>query len=176
MSPCITAWWKKSTMKPGCCWRACILRGHSTGRNSNTKCTSQGTWECEVEAKCVILTFCMRLVRPAYSLTKTLTNQYSASWVVFSLCFLEAENRVCPQTAFIFSSCKFIFQHSYDGFNFTLISLKGKSITEKIHFFFFAFRLRMTATSPCEETGNAAVIFITSTCISWILIGVWKML
>lgn len=62
-----------------------------TMHTSNARCTSQRTWECEVETKCVILTLCARLVRPAYSLTKMLTNQYSASWFVFSLYFLEAE-------------------------------------------------------------------------------------
>lgn len=78
-------------------------------RTSNARRTSQGSWERQVEAECVILTLCVRLVRPAYSPTETLTNQHSASWFVFSLYFLEAENRVCSQTAFIFSSCKFYF-------------------------------------------------------------------
>lgn len=112
MSPCITAWWKNRTMKPGCCWRPCILWGHSTGEKpcvlQMQDAQAKGLGSVRWKPNAWSYTLCVRLVRPAYSLTKTLTNQYTASWFVFSLYFLEAE-RVCPQTTFIFSSCKFYF-------------------------------------------------------------------
>lgn len=73
---------------------------------SSAGCTSQGTRECEVEAKCVILYFTHE-TQACLQPYKNTHKPISASWFVFSLYFLGAENRVCPQTAFVFSSCKF---------------------------------------------------------------------
>lgn len=59
---------------------------------SNARCTRQGTRECEVEAKCVILYFMHETRQACLQPYKNTHKPISASWFVFSLYFLGAEN------------------------------------------------------------------------------------
>lgn len=175
---------KKRATKPDCSWRSHTLRGCWAGekpcilqmRDAQAKDPHR---ECEVEAKCVMLYFvcetCQACLQPYKNTHKPILSQPVWIFIVFPRGRKQSAHKLHSYSPHV----NFIFQHSYDGFNFTLISLEGKSITEKKKKYISSAlpsAWEWQQHSPSEETGNATVIFITSTCISWILTDIWKML
>lgn len=127
---------KKRATKPDCSWRSHTLRGRWAGekpcilqmRDAQAKDPHK---ECEVEAKCVMLYFvcetCQACLQPYKNTHKPILSQPVWIFIVFPRGRKQSAHKLHSYSPRV----NFIFQHSYDGFNFTLISLEGKSITEK---------------------------------------------
>lgn len=105
-------------------------RGETTS-TSHARCTSQGTGECEVETKCVILYLmcktCQACLQPHKNTRKPILSQLVCIFMVFPRGRKQFAHKLHSYSPHV----NFIFQHSSDGFNFTLISLEGKSVTKK---------------------------------------------